>query len=126
VPLRVGHRGDRPSPKPFSSEWILAPLEEEPVREPIELPSWLESERRLLILFIVCITLIIAIGGSGSSSGTSDGEEQPPAVQPQVVQTATTGAVEVQPQSIRGTEPQLPPLPTATVQPTVIGQAPTQ
>jgi hypothetical protein len=124
VPLRVGQRGDRPSPKPFSSEWNLAPLEDEPVRLPPEFPTWLESERKLLILFIICVTLIIAIGGS--SSGASDGEEQPPAVQPQTVETATEGPVEVQPQTARGTEPQLPPLPTGTIAPTVIGLPPTQ
>lgn len=126
MPLRVGQKGERSGPKPFSTEWILAPHEEPPGRQLPELPAWLESERRLLILFIVCVTLIIAIGGSsGGTSGGSDGDERP-AVQPPPVRSATVGPVQVQPQTARGTEPQLPPLPTTSVGPSLNGAAPVQ
>jgi hypothetical protein len=123
VPLRVGQKGERSGPKPFSTEWILAPPEEEPVRRPPDLPVWLQSERKLLALFIICVSIIIAIGGS--SGGSGDGDERP-AVQPPTEQTATVVPSLVQPNSVRGTEPQLPPLPTTTVGPTVISLPPTQ
>jgi hypothetical protein len=130
VPLRVGQKGERESPKPFSTEWILAPPDEAPVRSAPELPTWIPSERKALALFIIIMSIIIALGGS-SGGGGDENEPEPvenrPVVQTPIQQTtATTGPVDTQPDSVRGTEPLPPPRPTATEGPVGAGPAPTQ
>ena len=116
MPLRVGQKSEQDRPKPFSTEWILAPPEAEQVRYAPELPPWIPSERKTLALFVLVMTIIIAIGGSsGGNSQVQEPVQDRPVVQTPIGQTATTGpVVESQPNSIRGTEPLPPPRPTAT------------
>jgi hypothetical protein len=133
VPPRVGQKSERDRPKPFSTEWILTPPDEAPIRYAPELPPWIPSERKTLALFIIVTTIIIAIGGSSGETSQEPNENRP-VVQTPIQQTATAGPAETQsntqpntqPNSVRGTEPLPPPRPTATEGPVGAGPGPTQ
>jgi hypothetical protein len=87
----------------------------------------------MMALFIIVLTIIIAIGGSSGGNGQEPVENRP-VVQTPVQLTATTGPLatqpitqpNTQPNSVRGTEPLPPPRPTATGGPSEVAAAPTQ
>jgi hypothetical protein len=86
-----------------------------------------------MALFILVLTIIIAIGGSSGGNGQEPVENRP-VVQTPVQVTATSGPFatqpntqpNAQPNSVRGTEPVPPPRPTATAGPDEVAAAPTQ
>jgi hypothetical protein len=81
----------------------------------------------MLALFVIVLTIIIAIGGSSGGTGQEPVENRP-VVQTPVQLTATIGPEvtepttqpNTQPNSVRGTEPLPPPRPTATGGPTEV------
>jgi hypothetical protein len=91
----------------------------------------------MLALFVIVLTIIIAIGGSSGGTGQEPVENRP-VVQTPVQLTATTGPEvtqqttqpttqpDTQPNSVRGTEPLPPPRPTATGGPNEVAAASTQ
>jgi hypothetical protein len=80
VPLPFASKPARRGPAPFSTDWLLSPPEPEPPRRLPVLPSWFPTDSGLTSIFVVLLTLAIAIGGRGfglAASGDDGGDRQP-------------------------------------------------